>query len=276
MPTPTRRRSLTEFVIRIVGPTISPRGVPMRSLTRVLNAVQRLIERTEEGEVELVEGEESEIEPRLSIPLHLVAVKRGSAAYSVTSDAPAALDTIAETGRWLQDPIHSDWEPEILSPIEDLSAVAKALGCYIEFTRFGRDAEVLATITSRSYDEMAQYAFVKGDGTVGGFLERVGGATKMHCGLRLADQPRKMIICPVATASLVRDLGQYVYKSIRVSGTVTWFRKNWRVKNVLVNSFEPTKEGSILQALDRIYEAGGKDWDNVEDVDGLLSDMRGT
>lgn len=275
MPTPIRKRSLTNFVVRIVGAGISPRGVPMRSLTRVLNAVQRLIERTEDGELELVEGQESETESRLSMPLHLVAVGNGSAAYSMISDAPAGLETIAETGRWLLDPEHSDWEPDILSPIEDLSAVAKALDCEIEFTRSGKNPEVLARITPRSYDEMAQYAFVRGDGTVGGVLERVGGATKMHCGLRLADQPTKMIICPVATEDLVRDLGQYVYKSVRVSGTVTWFRKNWRVKNVLVKSFEPTKEGSILQALDRIYEAGGKAWDNVEDVGGLLSEMRG-
>jgi hypothetical protein len=42
-----------------------------------------------------------------------------------------------------------------------------------------------------------------------------------------------------------------------------------------VKSFDPTQEGSILQALDRIYEAGGKAWDNVDDVDGLLSEVRG-
>ena len=276
MLTPTGRRRLTNFVVRMVGLGISPRGVPMRSLTRVLNAVQRLIERTEDDQTDLQEGSGAEAESRLPLPLHLVAVRKGSAAYSVVSDAPDALDTIVETGRWLQDPENSDWEPEILSPIEDLSAVAKALECEIEFTLPGKNPEVLARITSRSYDEMAEHAFVKGDGTVGGVLERVGGATKMHCGLRLADQPTKMVICPVATESLVRDLGQYVYKSVRVSGTVTWFRKNWRVKSVLVKSFEPSKEGSILEALDRIYEAGGKDWDNVEDVDGLLSEIRGT
>jgi hypothetical protein len=275
MPTPPRKNNLPDFVIRIVGLGISPRGVPMRSLTRVLNAVQRLIERTEDGEIDFVEGGESETQSHLAMPLHLVKVTKGSAAYSVVSDMPSALDTISETGRWLRDPSHSDWEPEILSPIEDLSAVSKALSCEIEFTRPGKNPEVLARITPKSYDELAQHAFVKGDGSVSGTLERVGGATKMHCGLRLAEQPTKMIICPVATESLVRDLGQHVYKPIRVSGTVTWFRKTWRVKSVLVKSFDPTKEGSILQALDRIYEAGGKDWDNVEDVDGLLSEIRG-
>jgi hypothetical protein len=61
-----------------------------------------------------------------------------------------------------------------------------------------------------------------------------------------------------------------------VSGTVTWFRKNWRVKSIFVKSFEPSREGSIMQALDRIYEAGGRDWDNVDDVEGLIAEMRGT
>jgi hypothetical protein len=245
----------------------------MRSLTRILNAVQRLIEHTEESVTEV--GDDAQVESEPAMPLHLLDVRRGSARYGVLSDsAPAALKTIAETGRYLQDPSRSEWEPEILSPIREISAVAKTLKSQVEFRRPGKNGELLATITPQSYEEMSRVAFITGDSTVSGYLERVGGATSWFCGLRLPDQSAKMLICPVDSQDLVRQLGQHVYENVRVSGAVTWFRRNWRVRRVYVKSFEPTKEGSILQALDRIYEAGGKDWNDVQDVDGLLSEIR--
>lgn len=268
------KRNISNFVIRIVGAGINPRAVPMRALTRVLNAVQRLIEHTEEEPIEREEGIGEE--PVLKAPLHLIKISKGSAVYSVVCDSEDALQTIAETGRYLRDPIHSDWYPEILSPIEDLSAVAKALNCEIEFGRPGEKGEILAKITSYSYYTMSEMAFVTSESTLSGYLERVGGAIKMHCGLRLPDQQSKMVICPVATEDLIRELGHHVYENVRVSGAVTWFRRNWRVKSIFVKSFEPSKEGSILQALEHIYEVGGKDWDKVEDVDGAISEMRGT
>jgi hypothetical protein len=45
---------------------------------------------------------------------------------------------------------------------------------------------------------------------------------------------------------------------------------------MLIKGFDAPKEGSILEALNRIYEAGGKDWDNVDDPQALISEIRGT
>jgi len=108
-----------------------------------------------------------------------------------------------------------------------------------------------------------------------GYLERVGGATDQRCGLRVPNQPNKMVYCTVHTEDLVRELGQHIYENVLVSGTVTWFRKTWRVKHILVKGFEPSKGGSILRTLDRIYEAGGKVWDDIDDAQGLIAEMRG-
>jgi hypothetical protein len=268
---PTRRSSKPDFEIRVVGPGIRPMGVSVRALSRILNAVQRLIERTEEEEPE---GEEKERVESAS-PLHLVKIASGSARYGVLSDtADTALATIEDAGKFLRDPAHSEWEPEVLSPIQRLSEVAKSLQGDIEFRRPGKEGELLATITSRSYDEMSREAFVTGDSTISGYLERVGGATSYFCGLRLPEQPSRMLICPVESESLVRQLGQHVFENVRVFGTVTWFRRNWRVRKIYVKSFEQPKEGSILEALNRVYEAGGKAWDDVEDVEGFISEMR--
>ena len=134
---------------------------------------------------------------------------------------------------------------------------------------------MFATIDGDSYSILAATAFVTGESSVYGYLERVGGATDQRCGLRLPTQPRRMIYCTVETEELVRSLGQHIYENILVSGTVTWFRRAWQVKHIRVTDFEPSKTGSILDTLERIYEAGGKVWDDVDDPEALIAEMRG-
>lgn len=275
MPTPTNRKKPgPDFVIRMVG-AIRPWNVPLRQLTRVLNAVQRLIEHTEEEPIEHEGGAEQEAAQ--VTPLHLIEITSGSADYGVCAiDSQAAVDTLTETGRCLTNPENTECDPTIFGPIEDISAVAKSLNVEIEFERPGKDGEVLAKITPQSYQDLSRGAFVTGESTLYGHLERVGGAVEKHCGLRLATQPSKMLICHVATEDLVRKLGQHVYEDVRVSGTVTWFRKNLRVKTIQIDGFDEPKEGSILDALDRVYKAGGKAWDDVADPQALIAEIRGT
>jgi hypothetical protein len=248
----------------------------MRALTRTLNAVQRLMEHTEEvPDLDETEAEQTEaVQP--TAPLHLIGIVSGSAMYNVAAEDPErALKTLSETGISLGNPERSQWGDELLSPVERLSDVARSLGCEIEFRRPGKDGDILATITPQSYEMLSATAFVNGESSICGYLERVGGATERRCGLRLPNQPAKMVFCPVQTVELVRQLGQHIYRNVIVSGTVTWFRRTWKVKSVLVKSFEPAKEGSILEALGHIYEAGGKAWDDVEDADKLIAEIRG-
>ena len=273
---PISKKPSPDFAVRLVGPGLRPWAVPMRALTRVLNAVQRLMEHAEEPpEAELEEVKPEDIGQQAA-SLHLLDVVSGSAEYRVAANDPRqAVKTLRETGLSLHNPDGAEWGQELLSPIEDLSSVARSLGCRIEFRNPGKSGAVLATITPDSYDELAKTAFVRGESSVYGYLERVGGATKLHCGLRLPSQSSKMVICPVATPELIRQLGQHVYENVMVSGTVTWFRRTWNVKRIEVTSFEPSKEGSILDTLERIYQAGGKAWDRIDDPDRLLAEMRG-
>jgi len=257
------------FVIRLVGPpNLRPWDVPVRSLTRIFNAIQRLIEHTEKPEILEDEAEEP---IKSASPIQLLGVNSGSAVYPVCAfDGAAALKLFGEMGTKLANPTVADWDSVTLSSVAEISAAAKAIGCTVEIRRDDKRGDLLATITPDSYADVSESAFIAGESSVFGYLERVGGATRPHCGLRIATQPTKMVICHVCSEELVRELGPYVYRNIRVSGKVTWLRKDWLVKTVDVKSFEPAKTGSICEALQEIYEAGGKAWDEVEDPEALI------
>lgn len=274
-----RKKPNPDFEVRLVGRGLRPWIVPMRALTRALNAVQMLMEHTGNptGSAEFREDDEEDQEDVMSdmAPLHLIGVVSGSAAYKVAANDPEqAIRTLSETGRNLRSPDSTEWGAGFLSPIERLSRVAKSLGCSIEFKRPGRGGEVLARITPESYTQLSEGAFVTSESSVYAYLERVGGATEKRCGLRLPNQPR-MVYCRVQSADLVRQLGQHIYQDVLVRGDVTWFRRTWLVRTIMVKDFQPAKEGSIIETLDRIYDAGGKSWEDVEDPEALIGEMRG-
>jgi hypothetical protein len=171
----------------------------------------------------------------------------------------------------------AEWTSPTLSSLEDLSQSAKSLGCEIEFRKPGKDRSygaVIARITPMTFKDISASAFIRGRTSVYAKIERVGGATAMHCGIRLPSDRRKMVICRVANADLVRDLGQHMYEHLILSGHATWIRRDWRLKNLVIDAFEPPKKGSIIAALKRVHEAGGYAWDAIDDPDAVIAEIR--
>ncbi|QYK47377.1 MAG: hypothetical protein KF838_11370 [Phycisphaeraceae bacterium] len=278
----TRRKPEPAFVIRLVGPDMRPWAVPTRKLSRVLDAVQRLLDQSEY--VEVLSGEprtqDDNEAPGDGKTIRLLDVKKGSAAYPIAiGNVKPALKLIRDTGNGIENPAESDWTSPTLSALEELSGVAKSLGCQIEFVLPGdksrRHGDVLATITPSTYHNVQQSAFVEGDTKIYATVERVGGATTMHCGVRLINQPSKMVICQVRQESLIRDLGQWIYQEVSLIGRATWLRRGYEVVGFVIESVEPPKTGSIMDALRRIHAAGGSGWDDVADPDAEIAELRG-
>jgi hypothetical protein len=247
-----------------------------------LDAVQRLVDqREDEDECETTStDEEKEVfEDTESHSLRLLGVKNSSAAYAVAApEYESAIQTIRDTGKAISAPENAEWSGATLSSIKELSEVAKSLRCEIEFRLPGVNrqyGDVLAKITPSTFQNVSASAFIHGDTSVYGKIERVGGATASHCGIRLPERPRKMLIFQVANDELVRQLGQFMYQYVVVSGKATWFRHNWTIKTMVIESFEPPKKGSIFETFKRVYAAGGNVWDEIDDPNAAIAEMRG-
>ena len=270
----TNKPAIPAFVIRLVGsPGFRPSDVPVGTLARIFNAIQRLVANVEKDEWEGVESKEQG--EHLSQSIQLIGVRSGSAVYPFSAvDGTSALKILGNMGRNLASPSKAEWDAVSLSSIDDISAAARAIGVTVEIRKEKKNGAVLATITPMTYAEIKQGAFISGESSVFGCLERVGGTTEMRCAIRIPDQPERMIYCHVATEDVIRQLGQHLYENVRVSGTVTWLRMNWQVKTISITAFDQPKDGSILEALDRIYDAGGKTWEHIEDPDEFIAEIR--
>lgn len=282
-----KKKPVADFLIYLDKPDIRPWKVPMRALARILKAVQRLVDPQDEDNEEGADDAELETEQQVTSreqsalrSLRLVDVKSGSACYAVAAPChQAALSTVKETGRGIESPQEFTWLPSTVSAIKELTEVSRTLHCNIEFRLPGAKrqhvGEVLARITPKTYGDISPLIYITGETSIFAKIERVGGATAMHCGIRLPSQLRKMIICKVVGADLVRELGRYMYQEVLLSGTATWLRHGQQLQHFRITSFEPPKTGSIMEALEKIHAAGGKAWDRVEDPDAAIAEMRG-
>lgn len=278
------KKKSTDFIIRIVGKGVRPWAVPFRTLARVLEAVQRLVDqRDDESDEDVVDEKGDDVKPEEVRTLHLVDIKSTSATYAVAApNREIAHNVIAEFGRSIEHPDKVEWTTATLSSLKDLSDVAKSLECEIELRKPKNGSagkpygNVIAIVTPRSYDAVASSAYVSGRTSVYARIERVGGAAAMHCGIRLPNSPRKMVICRVASDSLVRELGQLIYQSVILTGQATWLRHNWKLRHLIIDRFEPPKTGSILDTLRIAHDRGGSAWDSIEDPDALIAEMRGS
>lgn len=269
----------SDFIIRLAGHGIKPWAVPLRVLGRVLAAVQRLVDQRDD----LADTDESEEQlERLQVDeenrtLKLLKVTAQSAGYAVSStNRQTTLSILRDTGRGIEKPSLTNWQPSAISSIDDLSQIAKQLGCVIEFreiTKGKSHGDVIAIIRPETSAEIRSRAFVHGHTSVVGKLERVGGATAMRCGIHVQDRPR-MLFCNVANTDLVRELGKHIYADVVLTGEAVWYRFNNQLKSLTVSAFSPVKTESFSEIAKQINLAGGSAWDTIPDPTAFIREMR--
>lgn len=275
-----------DFLIRLVGNNLKPWRVPLRSLGRILGAVQRLVDQRDdlvdlEGGEEILTEEIVAEEPESIVvgsrTLQLIDIKAASAGYAVACrDSQRTLSLLRETGQGINAPAETNWHPSTISSIDDLSQVARQLGCVVEFRERGKGkslGDVIATIRPETGSEIRRRAFTYGHTSVYGRLEGVGGATAKRCRIHVHNRA-KMLFCDVISTELIRELGKYIYADVVLTGEAVWYRFNNQLKSLNVSAFDPAKTESFAEISKQIRDAGGSAWDKIADPEAYIREMR--
>lgn len=258
------KRPPAVFEALFEGAGIYPESIPMGVLAHTLAAVQRLASGLDSVDKAMPDGN-----------IGLVKVKRGSAVFQFTAPTPElALTHLRETGTVLRNPEQIGERDYMLNPVEDLSAVARSLGCTIVLRKSGDNHAVLARIGPDSYADIAEKLLIKGDTTITGKVMRVGGAVENKCGLRIPSRPR-MLYCRVGTRSVARKLGQKLYEVVVVQGTAVWLKTNWRIAHFTINEVYQPKMKSASETIEALRNAGGAGWDEIDDPEKYLEEVSG-
>jgi hypothetical protein len=255
------------FEVMFVGENVLPENIPLATLSQSFTAIQRL------AAGPLPHGSPIKPEEADLRSVRLLDVRRGSAIFRFYGLMPQpALERLETAGRILKDPESIGDNDYILSYIKQLSGTARHLDCKIVVRKPGKGSPILARIGPESYREMTRTVFITGETSIIGHVQRVGNVTGARCGLHVPFQER-MLICKVAHIDVARKLGEWLYQRVQVQGTARWLKKSWRIVGFTIKEVKRPKPKSILEAMEQLRNAGGADWDKIEDPAVFLSDI---
>jgi hypothetical protein len=258
------------FEVRFVAPDLLPEKIPLRAVSDALSAVQDLACRRDPYETSHVPPEKG---------IGLVDVQRGSAVYCCVSHAPdEARANLAHLGMLLssqseQGPVEDETLVTALRPIESLSDVARSIGGRIEVALVDHGQPPLFAVGEDDFQRISTRLLFRGDTTVVGVVERVGGATSMRCLLRVSGR-RRILYCDVETKELVRQLGQHLYEQVAATGSATWIHRTWRIYRFKIRDFTQPCLGEPGEALEQLRNAGLNAWDHIADPDAFIRELR--
>ncbi|HMP01365.1 MAG TPA: hypothetical protein PKC45_02580 [Gemmatales bacterium] len=256
------------FEVLFRGPGIYPEKIPFGLLARALSAVQQLA--TGGTFPDLAEEEDEEQE---SGPMRLLKVARGSAVFQCwTQSAETARQSLRETGQVIEHPRQLGSRDYMLRPLETLSAAARKLGCTIVIREPGTHSR-FAEIEPQSYDHVSRAVFVSGDTSIMGKVQRAGGATESKCALRVPFQQR-LLFCRVDATETARQLGSLLYKDVVVYGNAVFVRGTSRIFSFTIYRVHELQEQPLGEALQEIWDAGASDWENVQNPNAFLRELR--
>lgn len=253
----------------VYAPAIFPERVPFHALAKLISAVQRLAAGPSSDEID------ETLDDGVDNLFGLLGVKRGSSRYEISSLWPEqSVKNIRDVGKVLVKPDTIGPREYILGPVHTLSEISRSLNSMIQIREPGRSGAILATIQPSTYSALSERLLVKGETTIFGKVERVGGATSKKCGLRLVGRS-KMLICNVHNQEVARRLGQKLYEEVSVSGVAQWLKTTWNVVHFNIRDLCQANQKSTDDIIKSLRDAGGDGWDKVDDPEAFLNDVAG-
>ncbi|QGA47758.1 hypothetical protein [Pseudomonas brassicacearum] len=112
-------------------------------------------------------------------------------------------------------------------------------------------------------------------GSVQGRLYSVGGEG-VTVPVLLEGSGGESLFCE-ADAALAEQLGNLLFKSIRVHGAGAWESRpqgGWRLRRMFIQSYESLEQISLRSAVAQLKELDGAVWSGMDDPHGVIQRLR--
>lgn len=129
------------------------------------------------------------------------------------------------------------------------------------------DSERVSQLTAKTVVQQSSYDLIKGETTLYGIIQRVGGATPRM----VLRQFNGEVLSIEVTEEIAREVGSKLYTSVGLVGIAKWAPSENKIIDFLVKSILPQPEASIVSSFSSLRNEIGKYWDEVENIEQLLS-----
>ncbi|MBN2580251.1 MAG: hypothetical protein JXB10_14775 [Pirellulales bacterium] len=254
MPNPT-------FTIRIKGYSseinVSPETVSAGNLAYLIGRVEKSIIETHSQDHPLPE----------SALISLVAIEQGSnvLVFSIEPELIEAATTVTAAIRT------NHFEPLLRSVqdnLHDIWKLTRRLNWIIQFA--AREVSAVLDAMIHPDHKIPPAPELAGVTTIYGQCIRVGGDKHATAQIRLINGK---IITVKVSLPLAKKLANHLYCEVGLEGEAFWNASDFEILRFEVNKLLPYRAVSLEDSFNKLYQAGGNIWDNI-DAEQFIHEIR--
>ena len=251
------------FELRFTG-KINPEAVRLSELAEILQAFETSL-------VEVALREYDELEAQ-NVVLSLIDIEAKSLKLRFK---PRLRDILFTAFLFVSESIATNNYGNLpMKTVESLQLINKfcrAKKCVAEWRDDPNAANPRAIITPESEISIPETAYLYGETTVYGKVQRVGGA-EPKVSLKI-NEHHPTIYCSVSE-ELAKELGKNLYLEIGLKGTAKWYLPTLNIVEFKITDIVYLQTTSFTESVEHLSKLIGEYWNDVTDVEVEISKYR--
>jgi hypothetical protein len=249
--------------ITLSGKDITPDNIRAHDLADLIVSV-------EDSLISVILKQNPNADPE-QLVIGLVDIETGSTRLKFSSQIPQlALSAFIAITTSISNDNYSSLPPSSVKAIQKISDFTKKRNCEATFA-IPSDTQHTAKITPTTVINLPENAFISGETTVYGKVERVGGATPKVV-IRTATNSS---ISSAVSEDLAKKLAQRLYSWMGLRGTATWCTEDFTMEDFKIEDITEYEEQPLKKSMDELSRLIGTYWQDEKDVTGTIAQMRG-
>lgn len=251
----------TEFKFELRG-DLTPRSLTASALAEFITELEKLLRSLTRSTHSNLKSEQ--------LRSSVVGIEAGSVNIIV---APSVPDLVMPVAARMADDLNNrrveDWPSNASNSLKNIRALANVIGASARVSVPVNGHVVEASFTDP--EGITHLENLRGPTTVYGRVTRLGGV-KPKVDLVLAGG-KQMLHCD-ADEPVVKSLEGQLYEYVSLNGLGQWDPFTLELKQFKVESWQPFANRNPVEAMEALREQFGRYFDDIDDVDAWVSDLR--
>ncbi|MCY4527050.1 MAG: hypothetical protein OXB89_10650 [Anaerolineaceae bacterium] len=255
---------MSKFEVRVTGEHFSLEAIRPGKVTKLLNTLESFV-------IAIVKQENPKLDLTEDGALGFTSIESGSIVAGLTSPHEEVGRAWRKTGKKINSGDFADFPYETRELFREFVGFNLKYNTETEFWEYNGASNLLAVV--RSDTTLPDTAIITGTTTLYGELLRIGGERTPTAQFRFAGS--RPLTCQVKTTELAKEMAERLYKVVGVKGTGKWEAASKRLLAFRIDELTAYRETSITEAFESLRDISGKYYDEIDDVNAFITDLRG-
>ncbi len=254
----------SQIEVRVTGERFSLEAIRPRKVTKLLDTLEALV-------IAVVEHDYPELDLTRDGALGFTSILSGSLVAELHSPHEEVGCAWRKVNHAIEAGDYPAIPPRVTEQLREIIGFNRRHNTEAEFWENNGTRKLLAVIKSDT--ALPKPHSLRGTTTLYGQLLRIGGENPPTARIRFMDGVT--MTCQVQTTELASKMAQRLYEMIGVRGTARWATSDMSLYEFRIEHLTEYRQTSILEAMESLREVAGKYYEEIEDINAFVAELRG-